>query len=147
MSGACGGPEAGVNDPATGAGIGGGRGRMRARTHRGPGAASSVTIPDMNDTPPARPPSGRSLADLTDPKAVLFDLDGTLVDTVPLRVQCWVEAFRDFGIAVGPTKLPTYMGSDGRWLAREMARIAGREIDWEQSDALDRAAGENFDRL
>ena len=31
------------------------------------------------------------------PKAVIFDVDGTLVDSVDLHAHAWQEAFRDFG--------------------------------------------------
>jgi len=31
-------------------------------------------------------------------KAVLFDVDGTLIDTVDLHAKAWVEALQHFGI-------------------------------------------------
>jgi HAD superfamily hydrolase (TIGR01509 family) len=31
------------------------------------------------------------------PKAVIFDVDGTLVDSVDLHARAWVDAFRDYG--------------------------------------------------
>ncbi|MFL5279537.1 MAG: HAD hydrolase-like protein, partial [Rhodopila sp.] len=31
------------------------------------------------------------------PKAVIFDVDGTLVDSVDLHATSWQDAFRDFG--------------------------------------------------
>jgi beta-phosphoglucomutase-like phosphatase (HAD superfamily) len=89
----------------------------------------------------------RSLLDLPDPNALLFDLDGTLVDTVPVRVQGWVRAFAQFGLSIDPAILPQYMGSDGRWLAGEVARSVGRELDWAARDKLDRDSGDFFDRL
>jgi HAD superfamily hydrolase (TIGR01509 family) len=92
-------------------------------------------------------PSASSLAGLPEPQALLFDLDGTLVDTVHLRVAGWVEAFRRFDIPIDPERLPGYMGSDGRWLARELARTAGRELDWATSDEIDRLSGSIFDEL
>jgi HAD superfamily hydrolase (TIGR01509 family) len=87
------------------------------------------------------------LARLPDPVALLFDLDGTLVDTVHLRVAAWIEAFRRLDVPVDRDRLPEYMGSDGRWLAAENARAAGREIDWATADRLDRLSGEIFDQL
>ncbi|KHG66592.1 hydrolase [Thermus sp. 2.9] len=36
------------------------------------------------------------------PKALLFDLDGTLADTDPLHLLAWQEALRPFGLAVDP---------------------------------------------
>lgn len=31
------------------------------------------------------------------PKAVIFDVDGTLIDSVPQHAKAWQDAFRDFG--------------------------------------------------
>ena len=31
------------------------------------------------------------------PKAIIFDVDGTLVDSVKLHALAWQDAFRDFG--------------------------------------------------
>lgn len=102
-----------------------------------------MTSTDTADQPSSPVP----ITELPEPSAVLFDLDGTLVDTVGRRVAGWVVAFRQFGIDVDGASLPQYMGSDGRWLAREMAGAAGREIDWATSDEIDRAAGAAFDEL
>lgn len=56
--------------------------------------------------------------------AVVFDVDGTLVDTVDLHAQAWVETLRDFGIDVpfddargqigkgGDTFLPVFVPED-----------------------------------
>jgi 2-haloacid dehalogenase len=88
-----------------------------------------------------------TLAGLPDPKALLFDLDGTLVDTVRFRAEAWRRAFASSGMTVDPAILPRYMGSDGRWLAGEVGRSIGRELDWAARDELDRAAGANFDEL
>jgi phosphoglycolate phosphatase len=90
---------------------------------------------------------GSSLATLADPEALLFDLDGTLVDTVPVRAEAWRRAFAKIGLTIDPAILPRYMGSDGRWLAGEVARAAGRELDWAARDELDRYSGAIFDEL
>jgi beta-phosphoglucomutase-like phosphatase (HAD superfamily) len=92
-------------------------------------------------------PSGRTLADLPEPLALLFDLDGTVVDTVHLRAEAWRRAFLRIGLAIDPAALRPYMGSDGRWLAGEVARAAGRELDWAARDELDRSSGALFDEL
>ncbi|MGZ6267542.1 MAG: HAD family hydrolase [Candidatus Limnocylindrales bacterium] len=89
----------------------------------------------------------QDLSGLREPHALLFDLDGTLVDTVSVRVAAWVEAFRRFDIPADRALLPEYMGSDGRWLAREVARAAGSDIDWALSDEIDRLSGSLFDEL
>jgi len=33
-------------------------------------------------------------------KAVIFDVDGTLIDTVDLHAVCWVEALKHYGIDI-----------------------------------------------
>jgi HAD superfamily hydrolase (TIGR01509 family) len=89
----------------------------------------------------------RAFADLPEPSALLFDLDGTLVDTVNVRLEAWVRAFARLGMAVDRDRLGGYLGSDGRWLAAEMARAAGREFDYAAADEMDQAAGAIFDEL
>ena len=102
----------------------------------------------MNPTTPRDPTAGaRTLADLDPPTALLFDLDGTLVDTVQRRIDAWAEAFRREGLIVDRIRLGAYIGSDGRWLARELAREEGRELDYAQTEELDRVSGAIFDEL
>ena len=81
------------------------------------------------------------------PDAVVFDLDGTLVDTVETRIAAWREAFREAGIPADRSHVTGLIGADGVFLAREVARRDGRDIDDEQAQALDRRSGELYDRL
>ena len=46
-------------------------------------------------------------------KAVIFDVDGTLVDSNRLHVEAWQEAFRGHGKEVGYTELHEQMGKGG----------------------------------
>ena len=55
------------------------------------------------------------------PQAIIFDLDGTLVDTVGTRVDSWMEVFPNHGIDPEPAFLAPLMGSDGKLLARMVA--------------------------
>jgi beta-phosphoglucomutase-like phosphatase (HAD superfamily) len=96
---------------------------------------------------PGHTPKMRTLRELPEPGALLFDLDGTLVDTVRLRIAAWQEALRRYGFTIDRERLSGYIGSDGRWLAREAARVAGREIDWAASDEIDRVSGAIFDEM
>ena len=89
----------------------------------------------------------RTLANLPAPEALLFDLDGTLVDTVRVRAEGWRLAFAKFGLAIDEASVLRYIGSDGRWLAGEVGRANGLELDWAARDELDRDAGDFFDRL
>jgi HAD superfamily hydrolase (TIGR01509 family) len=79
------------------------------------------------------------------PDAVVFDLDGTLVDTVPGRILAWREVLADEGFGVDDATLAPMIGMDGRRLAREVAASAGRELDHDEADRIDREAGERFD--
>jgi HAD superfamily hydrolase (TIGR01509 family) len=102
----------------------------------------------MKSNPPSsRPADAPTLADLPQPAALLFDLDGTLVDTVHLRIEAWREAFAGAGVIVDSDRLAGYMGSDGRMLAGALARDAGRELDYAETEELDRVSGDLFDEL
>ncbi len=79
------------------------------------------------------------------PDAVIFDLDGTLVDTVPARISGWRETLADAGISVEARVLEPMIGMDGRALARDVARGAGRTLDDAEAERIDRLAGERFD--
>ncbi|MDO8484336.1 MAG: HAD hydrolase-like protein, partial [Candidatus Limnocylindrales bacterium] len=59
------------------------------------------------------------------PNAVLFDLDGTLVDTVDVRISAWEQALEAAGLPTGRDELAPLIGLDGKRLAREIATLAG----------------------
>ena len=44
-------------------------------------------------------------------RALLFDCDGTLVDTMPLHWQAWQEGLRELGIEVPVEFIATYRGA------------------------------------
>ena len=50
---------------------------------------------------------------MTPPKAALFDVDGTLVDTVDLHAQAWVETFGHFGVATTFDEIRRQIGKGG----------------------------------
>lgn len=81
------------------------------------------------------------------PAAVLLDLDGTLVDTVERRVQAWLRVFGEFDIPADRATVAPLIGSDGRALARLIARLAGDPIDDERAEEIDRRCGEMYEEL
>jgi HAD superfamily hydrolase (TIGR01509 family) len=85
--------------------------------------------------------------DLPVPEAVLFDLDGTLVDTVGTRIEAWLEALAEAGYPSTRDQLAPLIGLDGKRLAREIAALAGRPIDEARSEEIDRRSGEIYERL
>src|SRR5262245_16773619 len=81
------------------------------------------------------------------PAAVLFDLDGTLVDTVRTRIDAWTQALEQSGFSTTRDQLAPMIGLDGRRLAREVAAQAGRPIDEGRSEEIDKLSGEIYERL
>jgi HAD superfamily hydrolase (TIGR01509 family) len=81
------------------------------------------------------------------PDAIVFDLDGTLVDTVETRIVAWLRTFEEVGIPADRERVAKLIGSDGRRLAIVVAEAAGQPIDAERAEAIDRRAGEIYSRL
>ncbi len=108
-------------------------------TRQVPGAEPPERLPALVPWP-VRPEPRR-------PGAVVLDLDGTLVDTVALRVAAWVAAFGELGMEVEPQALRRWIGADGHLVARAGAQMAGREIDDELADRIDHRSGEHFNHL
>jgi phosphoglycolate phosphatase len=81
------------------------------------------------------------------PQAVLFDLDGTLVDTVELRIEAWQQTLTAAGFPTTREALAPLIGLDGKRLAREIAALAGNPIDEAGSERIDRDCGELYERL
>jgi HAD superfamily hydrolase (TIGR01509 family) len=88
-----------------------------------------------------------AIDDLPVPEAVLFDLDGTLVDTVSTRIEAWLEALADAGYPTDRDHLAPLIGLDGKRLASEIAALAGRPIDESRAEEIDRSSGEIYERL
>jgi phosphoglycolate phosphatase len=84
---------------------------------------------------------------LPQPGAVLFDLDGTLVDTVQDRIEAWARVFDEAGIPVDRRRLGPLIGVDGKRLAREVAAIAGMTLDDDRAEAIDKRCGEIYETL
>jgi HAD superfamily hydrolase (TIGR01509 family) len=83
-------------------------------------------------------------ADLPRPAAIVFDLDGTLVDTVETRIRAWLDVFEEEGIAAHRDQVARLIGSDGRRLAREVAAAAGIPLEPGRAEAIDARCGDLF---
>jgi HAD superfamily hydrolase (TIGR01509 family) len=92
-------------------------------------------------------PTGEVMpAELPRPEGLIFDLDGTLVDTVRKRIDGWIEALEDAGLPTSAEEIGPMIGMDGKRLAREIAGKSGRHPSEADVEAIDHAAGEAFDR-
>src|SRR5688500_1386142 len=76
--------------------------------------------------------------------AVIFDLDGTLVDTNHQHVEAWRRAFDRFGYTVSPDRIFIEVGKGGDQL---IPHLLGREADKNHGDALREAHPGEFARL
>jgi HAD superfamily hydrolase (TIGR01509 family) len=81
------------------------------------------------------------------PTAVLFDLDGTLIDTVETRIAAWLEALAEAGLPTSRERLAPLIGLDGRRLVREIAALSGTPVDDRRAEEIDRLSGERYERL
>ena len=61
---------------------------------------------------------------MTDIDTVVLDLDGTLVDSVPVHVLAWQAAFRDVGVSVPTHRLHRAIGMGGDRLVTEVTNEA-----------------------
>jgi HAD superfamily hydrolase (TIGR01509 family) len=74
-------------------------------------------------------------------KAVIFDMDGTLVDSVDLHARAWQDAFRDFGYEFELKAIRDQIGKGGDqllpvFLTREEIDAKGRALEKHRGDVL-----------
>lgn len=77
-------------------------------------------------------------------RALIFDLDGTLVDTVYAHVFAWQRAFAETGLAIDGWRIHRRIGMSGGLFARAAARELGHAIDAQAAADLQRRHGELF---
>ena len=90
---------------------------------------------------------GPAIDQLPTPGAILFDLDGTLVDSVANRIRAWEQTFAEVGLPLDRDRLAPLIGLDGRRLAKEVAAIHGEPINDDRAEVIDRRSGERYEEL
>ncbi len=78
--------------------------------------------------------------------AMLFDLDGTLIDSVYQHVAAWHEAVLQSGITVSVWKLHRRIGMSGGLFLHALQRKIGREISLDEQADLGRLHAEGYAR-
>jgi HAD superfamily hydrolase (TIGR01509 family) len=77
-------------------------------------------------------------------QALIFDLDGTLVDTVYAHVFAWQRAFAELGLPIDGWRIHRRIGMSGGLFARAAAREIGRPLSPDETERLQRRHGELF---
>ena len=80
------------------------------------------------------------------PTAFLFDLDGTLVDSVYQHVLAWQEALESEGIVLSVWRIHRKIGMSGGLMTEILLRESGLEIDAERGERLRRAHAAAYNR-
>lgn len=86
------------------------------------------THPDAGIAAPSRPPTwvigrARPPDDLPFvPRAFIFDVEGTLVDSVLPTLQCWTETLAEIGVTASVADLHPYSGMDGKRMLRHVLK-------------------------
>ena len=78
--------------------------------------------------------------------AILFDLDGTLVDSVYQHVHAWSMSLQTAGIIVPQWKIHRRIGMSGASLVQQLCRETGQRSSRKGIQALERSTTE-FNRL
>jgi HAD superfamily hydrolase (TIGR01509 family) len=79
--------------------------------------------------------------------ALIFDLDGTLVDTVYGHVLAWQRALGEAGVDVDGYRLHRHVGSSGKLIVRFAQREFGSRLSPEQTEIVYRRHSELFRQL
>jgi HAD superfamily hydrolase (TIGR01509 family) len=80
-------------------------------------------------------------------KALIFDLDGTLVDSVYAHVLAWQVAFAEAGLPIDGWRLHRRMGMSGGLFKRAVMRELGSTISTRRLHSLDQRHAQLFRRF
>jgi beta-phosphoglucomutase-like phosphatase (HAD superfamily) len=68
--------------------------------------------------------------------ALLFDLDGTLIDSVYQHVLAWHEALEELGLSLAVWRIHRRIGMSGGLLVQALGREIGHRVTSEQAQKL-----------
>ena len=79
--------------------------------------------------------------------ALIFDLDGTLIDTVYAHVFAWQRALAEAGLPIDGWRIHRRIGMSGGLFTRAVARELGRPLTEQEVEAIQVRHGELFREL
>src|SRR5437773_2525174 len=80
-------------------------------------------------------------------RALIFDLDGTLIDTVYAHVFAWQRALSESGLAIDGWKIHRRIGMSGGLFTRAVAREIGKPLSDQDAGRTQTRHGELFREL
>src|SRR5512137_191114 len=80
-------------------------------------------------------------------RALIFDLDGTLIDTVYAHVFAWQCAFAEAGMAIDGWRIHRRIGMSGGLFTRAAGRELGHDLSQQEAADLQSRHGELFAQL
>ena len=80
-------------------------------------------------------------------RALIFDLDGTLIDTVYAHVLAWQRALAEASLPIEGWRIHRRVGMSGGLFTRAVARELGRPLSEDEVEQMQRRHGELFREL
>ena len=80
-------------------------------------------------------------------RALIFDLDGTLIDTVYAHVFAWQQALAEAGMPIEGWRIHRRIGMSGGLFTRAVAREAGRPLSDAEAESIQQRHGDLFREL
>jgi len=82
-------------------------------------------------------------------KGLIFDLDGTLADTMPMHIDAWIKTGAEYGITITPKMINDRAGTPTIEVVQDLNQVEGWDIDpyefrWRKNDVyheIKKAAG------
>jgi HAD superfamily hydrolase (TIGR01509 family) len=78
--------------------------------------------------------------------ALLFDLDGTLIDSVYQHVLAWHEALEELGLSLAVWRIHRRIGMSGGLLVQALGREIGQRLTSEQAQELQKRHAAAYER-
>ncbi len=108
------------------------------------GANTCASVTNMTKSPSRRTVSKRPAENLP---AFLFDLDGTLMDSVYQHVLAWREALEIAGIELSVWRIHRRIGMSGGLFVNALLRETGHQVTRDEAAQLQRLHAEAYARL
>src|SRR6202030_2176902 len=111
------------------------------------GWSQTSSFSAQNSRVTQRKPWGRKMEASSNPPAFLFDLDGTLVDSVYQHVLAWREALENSGVELSVWRIHRRIGMSGGLLIDALLREIGRRFTKQEAENLAQLHEEAYARL